>query len=258
MGNLPTAADLETVLGTYEAVAARDLGRILEATAPDGVLETRLEIYSGHEEVEHYYQDVLQTEFTSDQEALILDRGRIVALTTMRLVGASSGIIAEERIVEAWELEGGLVKRLRVMGRDDGLEQLGLARHATMLDDLREGYEAFNRGDFDGALKMMHPDVVMNRGERTLDPEPIRGVDQLRAFMEPDIFASQQIEVQQVIATDRRVLLKVALFGRTSGTGIEVSTQIFYVLTLRDWLVVRFDASQDRDEAFALLLAPDD
>ena len=64
-------------------------------------------------------------------------------------------------------------------------------RDAAMIDALRRSHEAFNRGDFDAAVAIAHPEMefVPPGGQASL-----RGAAALRAWMEPNAFEEQRIE----------------------------------------------------------------
>jgi ketosteroid isomerase-like protein len=53
---------------------------------------------------------------------------------------------------------------------------------------MREGYEAFNRGDFDAATELMHPEIEFKRAEIAPEAGEIRGAEAMRAWMVPDVF----------------------------------------------------------------------
>ncbi len=78
---------------------------------------------------------------------------------------------------------------------------------------LRRAYEAFNRGDFDGALTFAHPDVEVPRGRS----DPYRGIEKFRAWMEPDAFEEQLLEPLEFIVSGNEISVR----QRMSPRGIE-------------------------------------
>ncbi len=104
-------------------------------------------------------------------------------------------------------------------------------RDQEIISDLRRGYEAFNRGDFDTAVELAHPEIefVPPGGQ-----SPLRGADALRAWMEPDAFEDQQIEPIEFRMHGNRVLVHQLITARGAGSGIE--------LNLEGWAVWTFDA----------------
>ena len=64
-------------------------------------------------------------------------------------------------------------------------------RDRELIDKVRRGYEAFNRGDFDAAVEMADPDIeLVARGGFT----NLRGADKLRAWMEPETLENASVE----------------------------------------------------------------
>jgi ketosteroid isomerase-like protein len=116
---------------------------------------------------------------------------------------------------------------------------------------VRAGYEAFNRGDYDAAVEMMHPDIVWERPDGSPDPEPLRGVEAVREFFQPDIFEEQNIEIEEMREHGDRVFAEVMFRVRTARSGIELNTRTFQVWTIEDGLAVRLDIFDQRDEALA-------
>jgi ketosteroid isomerase-like protein len=73
-----------------------------------------------------------------------------------------------------------------------------------LLDRLRQGYGAFNRGDYDAATEWVHPDVVfVSAGAIT----ELRGAEALKAWMEPDAFESQMSEPGQIEVAGNKALI---------------------------------------------------
>jgi len=108
-------------------------------------------------------------------------------------------------------------------------------RDAEIARRLRAGFDAFNRGAFDEAAAMMHPDVeYVGVG----DQAPIAGRDALRAWMEPNAWASQAIEPLETTVAGRKVLMRVRTTARGAGSGIEMEAETWLALTVDDDLLV--------------------
>src|SRR6476660_9711036 len=92
-------------------------------------------------------------------------------------------------------------------------------RDAAMIDALRRTYEAFNRGDFDTAVQLAHPEVEMVPvgGQASLS-----GAAAVRAWMEPDAFEEQRIEPLDFRVEGNKVLVHLHTQGRGAGSGIEL------------------------------------
>jgi ketosteroid isomerase-like protein len=104
-------------------------------------------------------------------------------------------------------------------------------RDREILSSLRRTYEAFNRGDFDTAIQIAHPEVefVPPGGQ-----SPLRGSDALRAWMEPDALEDQRIEPIEFRINGNRVLVRQHTLARGAGSGIELDLENWAVWTLDD------------------------
>jgi uncharacterized protein len=116
---------------------------------------------------------------------------------------------------------------------------------------IRLGYDAFNRGDFEGAVSLMHPDVELRRPEMSPESEsgPLRGPEAVRAWMMPDIFERQQVEVEEIVENGDKVLVGGRIRVRARGSGIEVDDQAFHIWTIRDGKAARLEFYSDRSQA---------
>jgi ketosteroid isomerase-like protein len=122
-------------------------------------------------------------------------------------------------------------------------------RDEEIIARLRGFYEAFNRGDFDAATEVAHPEIEF---VRAMGQPPLRGADALRAWMQPDAFEEQQMEALEFSVNGNRVLVRQSSRARGAGSGIEVDVAFWSVWTLNDdGLATRleFYLEDRRDEA---------
>src|SRR5688500_16157065 len=99
------------------------------------------------------------------------------------------------------------------------------------VDKLRRAHESFNRGEFDAAVALAHPDVeVFRPGGQA----PYRGVEKLRAWMEPDAFESQVIEPLELTVAGNKILVDMYSKARGAGSGIELEFRAWTVWTFND------------------------
>lgn len=96
---------------------------------------------------------------------------------------------------------------------------------------LRGAYEAFNRGDFDAAMEVAHPEIefIPPGGQPAL-----RGADALRAWMEPDAFEHQQIEPIEFRIQGDKIWVHQLATARGAGSGIELNLDAWAVWTFDD------------------------
>jgi ketosteroid isomerase-like protein len=100
-----------------------------------------------------------------------------------------------------------------------------------MIEALRRNSEALNAGDFDAAIELATDDIVFVRPGGLPD---LRGTEAIRAWMEPDAFESQQIEVLGFEAHGNRVLSRQRTRARGAGSGIEMEIEALTVWTFND------------------------
>jgi len=118
----------------------------------------------------------------------------------------------------------------------------------ALIEALRDAYEAFNRGDFDAVVSLAHPEVEYVRPgvEGSL-----KGAEAVRAWMEPDAFDTQKVEALDLEVNGNKVLIRQRTFARGAGSGIELDTESWAVLTLEQGLVTRAEVFllDDEDQA---------
>ena len=113
----------------------------------------------------------------------------------------------------------------------------------TILD----GYEAFNRGDFDEAAKHVHPDATWNRVadvEQTLE-----GREAVRGNMQPDVWHDQVAEVHGLEVIGESIVVDTTFHAEGSGSGIQIDQDGYHLWKIRDGMGAEFRFFADRDEA---------
>jgi ketosteroid isomerase-like protein len=109
--------------------------------------------------------------------------------------------------------------------------------------------EAFNRGDMDAVLELMHPEIEIEDPERT--GRTWRGHDDYRAFMQEwlENFDTYRVEVEELEEGPDGLYARGTQSGKGAGSGLEFSLPIYYVVRFRDGKVVYFRLSTDPDTA---------
>jgi ketosteroid isomerase-like protein len=100
-----------------------------------------------------------------------------------------------------------------------------------LIELLRRNNEALNRGDFDAVIERAHPDIVFVRPGGL--PE-LRGTEAVRAWMEPDAFESQRVEMQSCEVEGNRVLTRQRTTAQGAGSGIEMGIDSLIVWTFNE------------------------
>ena len=115
-----------------------------------------------------------------------------------------------------------------------------------LIERLRSGYEAFNRGDYDAATEWVHPDVVfVSAGSIT----ELKGAEALRAWMEPDAFDTQKSQPGEIEISGNRAIFHQTTRARGAGSGIEFEAGTWAVWTFDDeGRVTRMEVYLEHDE----------
>lgn len=116
---------------------------------------------------------------------------------------------------------------------------------------LRTGIEAFNREAYDETLEFMHPDIEWHRGEVSIEGGVIRGRDQVRALMTPDMFDRQALILGDIVVNGDKVLVETTFRVRGRASGIELANRGWQVWTVRDDLAIRVELYDDEAAARA-------
>ena len=120
---------------------------------------------------------------------------------------------------------------------------------------LKAGYGALSRGDIEGALAVLDPDVEIVTSGAFLDGGTVyRGHEGAREFfrMIGDVFDELAYDVLEVEeAGEDQVLVIVRLRGRGRGTGLDLDRQAAHLWTLHDEKPVRMQGFADPDEGRA-------
>jgi ketosteroid isomerase-like protein len=115
----------------------------------------------------------------------------------------------------------------------------------------RRGYEAFNRGDVQGALEFIHPDVEVHTGSELPDPQVYRSregfLDNIREWS--DIFEELRYEPEEIVENGDRLIVIVRVSGRGRGSGAGFEQRQAHVWTIRQEKAVRLEFYLDRAEA---------
>lgn len=121
---------------------------------------------------------------------------------------------------------------------------------------VREGFEAFNRGDMGAVVRFLHPDVEVHASEEVGEPGTYQGREGFvawnGAWMDAwDDFQAELIDLEPV--DDENVLVFVHQSGRGRGSGLQVSQDVVYLFTLREGKAVRLHLYADRESALKAL-----
>jgi ketosteroid isomerase-like protein len=118
---------------------------------------------------------------------------------------------------------------------------------------IREAYDAFNRGDFEAASVLFHPEIVWHRVAEV--EGPFKGADAATDHLRPDVFSSQRNEVHSIEVIGDCVLVDCTFHGEGSTSGIRLDQRGFHLWRMRDGMAIEFRYFLDRDQAVAAAMA---
>ena len=112
-------------------------------------------------------------------------------------------------------------------------------------------YEARNRGDVDAVLAECAPDVTWRPHLATLGTQPIRGHDEVRAYMaslEED-WQSFRHEPEEFFDAGDQVVAFLQTYAKGRGSGVDVEVAVAHVLSFEDGKCLGYISFHDREEA---------
>jgi ketosteroid isomerase-like protein len=115
-----------------------------------------------------------------------------------------------------------------------------------------EGFECYNRHDFDAMMEMYAPDAVSDYSRVLFDEQPRTGRKEIRAFWDQLWDTSSGMSVRPVEVLDvgaNRFIVVVAFGMRGKRSGVDVAERQAALYTMRDNQVARLDMFPDRDSA---------
>jgi ketosteroid isomerase-like protein len=121
---------------------------------------------------------------------------------------------------------------------------------------VREGYEAFSRGDIDAAVAGFHPDIEWIAWDALPDGGTVHGRDGVREFFRSwrESFGDISVEAEEVFDAGETVVVVTRVRGQVRGSSAEVVTpSVPWVWTIRDGQAVRMEMFPNKAAAFEAL-----
>ena len=127
----------------------------------------------------------------------------------------------------------------------------------TVLDQFKERFECWNRGELDLMQDMYAEDAVWDISAVFTDVAPIRGHESLRRYWDEvwETWEGVRMDPLEVFDVgDARYVVDVRLWGKGKRSGVEVDQRFAYLYTLRpdDEKVIRAQLFQDVRSAVAV------
>lgn len=121
----------------------------------------------------------------------------------------------------------------------------------TDIETLRLGYEAFNRGDWDGVFRAAHPDFELKTADRVTNPGTYRGPEEARRFFEDLFVPFEEVtsEPQKFFQRGNQIVVFVTVRSRPTGSVGVVENRIGHLWTMHDGKVLRLEIFPEREKA---------
>jgi uncharacterized protein len=89
---------------------------------------------------------------------------------------------------------------------------------------IRRGYEAWNRGDVEGVLSFLDPEIEWQNYAHVPEPGTLQGREQVRGWLERFLEAWEELEIEvtEVLEAGDRVVALVRFQARGKGSGVQV------------------------------------
>jgi ketosteroid isomerase-like protein len=115
---------------------------------------------------------------------------------------------------------------------------------------IRAAYEAFNRGELEGALTYAHPEFEFRRPEGgPYKGGTVRGREAMLAFLAPDAFDQQRATPLEFTDKGDVVLVRLSAYARGASSGIELEQEVFHVWRIEDGRARRLEVYTERNAA---------
>jgi uncharacterized protein len=108
--------------------------------------------------------------------------------------------------------------------------------HERIVEQLRDGYRAFNRGDMDAVTRLLEPDVVITERDEAPERSVFTGRDEAMAgfhALRAD-FDDYRFEPQEFLEDPGHVIVVLRQSGRGRLSGAPVEGEIVHVWTVED------------------------
>lgn len=116
---------------------------------------------------------------------------------------------------------------------------------------LKQGYEAFNRGDIDAAFELLDPEIEWVTDARVPFAGTYRGHDELRALIrdQQEVFGEVSWEPLEFFDAGDQVVVFVRQRARGQASGAEVEITVGHLWTIRHGKAVRWQGFPEREKS---------
>ena len=125
------------------------------------------------------------------------------------------------------------------------------------METVRQGYEAFNRGDVEWMVAQLDPEIVWEEAAEVPGSSSYRGIGEVRGYLES--FAQQweeiRFEPERILDAEEQIVALVRLVARGRASGAQVDARLAHLYELREgsgMSVLRVRTFFDREKALAV------
>ena len=118
---------------------------------------------------------------------------------------------------------------------------------------LRQGYDAWNQGDWARMEALLTPDFEVDATDRVLNPDHYVGIEGFRrlAGEMAEVWDSWEIEGLEFLENGERIFVAHRVRARGKGSGVVVEQTYWSVWTVRDGKGARLALFVDRERGLA-------
>jgi ketosteroid isomerase-like protein len=122
---------------------------------------------------------------------------------------------------------------------------------ANDVEIVRRVMDAYERGDLEAQLALLHPEVELVEWPAGPDPQTYRGHGGVvRAYESwSEAWESLSWDLNEIVDNSGWVFVALQMRAKGRGSAIEIVSETFNVFTLRDGLITKGQFFTDREEA---------
>jgi uncharacterized protein len=141
------------------------------------------------------------------------------------------------------------------VGRD--VERAGAPVSDRELALVKEGYQAFARGDLGWVLEHFAPDILVEDRFESPDSATFHGHDGFMKYLEGWLSAWEtfRMEPDEYIASGNQVLVLLRQYGRVKGGSVEIEERVAHLWTVRGGKAVGYRVYTHQADAIAALVS---
>ena len=118
---------------------------------------------------------------------------------------------------------------------------------------VRNGFEAWDRHDYEAAASHFSPDVEIDVTDRVLNPAIYSGLDGAMRFRDEiaETWDEFHVEIEDLVSAGDEVVVLVRSSGLGRASGAQVDSRAAWVAAVREQRITRLRLYRDRSHALA-------